>query len=809
MEFLLKLTGVTLGYIVLAKIGLTFATTHGSVTLIWLAGGFALATVLTQGTKYLPVVFLGAFVAGLLQPLPMTACLGIALGNTLETALGYWLLTHTHKADLAISSGQDYGKILLWGATLPALCSALAGPLSLWLSGVVPVTELASIMLKWWMGDFLGIACITPIYLLLRQKISEWEAQPEWWETPAIWVISFLAGQAMFLHWWTDILPDLVPIPAWVLPGLIWASMSTSRKNIALLQTMLITQGVSGEYLGVGFFGQDMTHSGLLNFWLFLSIITIGGMRVAIVSNEKRHALWQLSMTAKVFEVSNDGILILDKNNRIQTVNRAFTTITGYSSAEVQGRDPSILSSGRHPPEFYADMWRSINATGEWSGEIWNRHKNKEMYLEFLSIHTVKNDKGRVINRIGSFRDITQQRQAEEALRKAKTDAEQANRAKSEFLAVMSHEIRTPMNAVLGFADIALFEVKKGAVKDYLQHIKNSGAQLLSLINNILNFSKIEAGHVELEQVPFSIEALMAHVISTTGVSLHGRNVRIIQELDGRIPAMLTGDPVRLIEIMTNLMSNAIKFTEHGEVKLSITHAGVAPSGLFLRIAISDSGIGMSQDQLEKLFQPFTQADASITRKYGGTGLGLSITKNLVEIMSGSIEVTSILGEGSCFTVVLPLHLCVCEECETDRFMTTSIISPTSPRFKREYKGMHALVVEDNELNQLVAQRILEKMGFEVSIAENGKEAIANVIHKHKKYDLIFMDMHMPEIDGIEATRTIRQVLDKNKLPIIAMTANVYEEHISTCLDAGMNSFITKPIQPEKLHQALADTLEK
>ena len=376
-------------------------------------------------------------------------------------------------------------------------------------------------------------------------------------------------------------------------------------------------------------------------------------------------------------------------------------------------------------------------------------------------------------------------READEARR----DAVAASRAKSDFLAHMSHEIRTPMNGVIGLTHLALDTELDATQRDYLTKINQSAALLLRVINDILDVSKIEAGKTELDEAPFQIDALLEGVMSMAGVEAAQRGIEFRLTLAEAVPRALIGDALRLGQVLTNIVGNAIKFTEHGEVELTVDVVTVASESTMVRFTVRDTGIGMTEPQLLRLFEPFGQADTSITRRFGGTGLGLAISKGLVDRMGGRLEVSSAYGSGSTFIIEIPLQRA-----------TVIADRPSRPRAgNRQLAGLRLLVAEDNAINQQIIVKLLAKAGATVECVDNGRLAVERIEADADAFDGILMDVQMPELDGLAATRAIRQSYDAETMPIIAMTAHALAEERQRCLDAGMNDHIAKPIDPALL----------
>ena len=381
----------------------------------------------------------------------------------------------------------------------------------------------------------------------------------------------------------------------------------------------------------------------------------------------------------------------------------------------------------------------------------------------------------------------------------AKSEAEQASRAKSEFVSRMSHELRTPLNAIIGFADLLEAEPLSPSHRNYVSLINSSGRHLMELINAVLDLAKIEAGGLVLEDIPFDFAAAIEDVKTIVTERAADKNLEFVATVSPALPRHVMGDPTRLRQVLINLLVNAVKFTEEGMVTLR-----VAPDGGDIQFAVRDSGIGMDEQARSRLFQPFSQGDDSITRRYGGTGLGLVISKELIEAMGGAIEVESAPGAGTCFWFRLPL-----KPAPIPAGADAEVAAPAEASFAEQpvasLVGGRVLLVDDNLVNQKVAGAMLDKLGLPYDLAGNGVEAVRRV--QEAGYAAVLMDMEMPEMDGITATRRIReweQQQGRMRLPIIAMTANALQEDRERCLAAGMDGYVAKPISRKILQDELS-----
>ncbi len=516
--------------------------------------------------------------------------------------------------------------------------------------------------------------------------------------------------------------------------------------------------------------------------------------------------------TRSLIEASLDPLFTISPDGKITDINKASIDITKVTRENLIGTDFFEYFT---EPDKARDFYKQVFDEGFVAHFPLTISDGKLTEVLFNG-SVYKDEFGKVIGVVVVARDITDRNRVEKELKDARLNAELATKtaedakdkaesatevaedavkSKQQFLSNMSHEIRTPMNAIIGFTKVLLKSDLNPRQKEYLNAIKMSGDALTVLINDILDLAKVDAGKMIFEQTPFKPAASISAMIHLFEAKIQEKNLLLIKKYDDKIPKVLSGDPVRLHQIILNLVSNAVKFTSEGEITISSRLLKENEEEVNIEFSVSDTGIGIPEDKMERIFENFQQATSETARLYGGTGLGLAICKQLVESQGGKITAKSKLGKGSVFSFILPFHK---TDAEVELEKVINVLTTKVHNIK-------ILVVEDIALNQLLMKTLLDDFGFEFDLAENGKIAIEKL--QDSSYDIILMDLHMPEMNGFEATAFIRNKLN-SQIPIIALTADVTTADLNKCKAVGMNDYISKPLDERILYNKIIDLLK-
>lgn len=555
---------------------------------------------------------------------------------------------------------------------------------------------------------------------------------------------------------------------------------------------------------------------GCKDSWSMVIISSIDITKRVEIEQERR-------LKSSALEAAANGIVLTDRKGSIVWANPAFTDITGYSMEECLGETPRILKSGKHDAKFYKNLWQTILKGDVWQGELINKRKDGSLYTEEMTITPVQNEKGEIIHFIAVKLDVSDRKEAEEALKQAKEEAELASKAKSSFLANMSHELRTPMNGVLGMADILLDTDLNSSQKESAEIILTSGKRLLNLLNDILDFSKIESGNLEIVEESFSLRKSTEETFDLFASAIAKKNINLNYLILDGVPNRIFGDPIRIQQVLLNLIGNAVKFTEDGDIFLKVSkHNGkgeksptritadeeelLSPTEIEressteayqyrLLFEISDSGIGIPEDRQKIIFEEFTQADVSTTKKFGGTGLGLTISRKLVEMMGGSIWLKSVAGEGTTFYFTLEIKKTLSPEEEEKE---ATIVSAGA------FKDLSVLIVDDNPINQKVLEYHFTRWEVENQTAGDGFEALSK-LKEGQKFDLCILDWAMPGMDGLELALKIQELklAESPKLVIFSSVNQLLKPEEKE--KYGIAAELQKPLKVLALKKILAN----
>jgi PAS domain S-box-containing protein len=524
------------------------------------------------------------------------------------------------------------------------------------------------------------------------------------------------------------------------------------------------------------------------------------------LQESRRELLAAQQYTEGIIRSLNDALVVVDESGVIRSANTAILSLLGYTEEEILGKPVGMLFAGVAPGHLRSLSGVPVDgdpgSPAASSERIYRSKDGREIPVLF-SVSAVRDSAGTEGGYACVAMDITERKQTEAELTRSKEEAEAASRAKSQFLANMSHEIRTPMNGILGMTELLLATGITGPQRRYAETAHNSGEKLLTIINDILDFSKIEAGKLELEDIDFDPGRAVRDVVELLSVPAKEKGLTLSFTMDEGVPRALNGDPTRLHQVLVNLVGNAIKFTEKGDVRIRVEPVSGANDPPLLRFEVEDQGIGIAPEQQARIFEPFSQADGSSTRRHGGTGLGLAISRQLVGMMGGDIGVTSARGSGATFWFTFPARL------PAGRESRKSAGTIAGRRRGDQRLSGRILLVEDNPVNQEVTEAMLANLGLDVTICGNGQEALDTLAIG--RYDAVLMDCQMPRMDGYEATGILRRRESEgpgaSRTPVIALTAHAMQGDRELCLAAGMDDYLAKPFSFAALAEVLAKWL--
>ena len=578
----------------------------------------------------------------------------------------------------------------------------------------------------------------------------------------------------------------------------------SQRPSMGIYHQLMQNAGFAAQHTEWIVAGNGQLLGALVIHWRQIKPISPDDMELMIeaahwagIAIENVNTREQLRKLSTAVDQSPAATVITDLKGDITYVNPRFTDVTGYSLTEAIGKNPRILKSGRTPPEVYQDLWQTIAAGQEWKGEFLNRKRNGGLFWEKASITAIRDEQGAVSAYLAVKEDITEQKFAQQALLRAKEEAESATRMKSAFLANMSHEIRTPMNAILGFTELLLRDDSLSVQqRHYLTTVSRSGEHLLELLNDVLETSKIEAGQMRINSAPFDIRLMLDYLDSMFRQKIEDKSLVFSVDADRLEYGHFVADQQKLRQIVINLLGNALKFTQAGRIDLRVWTepcSGGEPTECYLFFEVADTGMGIAAADQESIFQVFSQTREGA--QIGGTGLGLSISRSLARMMGGDIVVESEPGKGSCFRV----HICA-------RAVVAAKLRPMKKRVVGLVESgarRRILIVDDEILNREFLQSFLLQIGFDVAEATDGDTALGLIASWQP--DLVLMDVMMPGMDGNATTRKIREQWPE--LKVVGVSANVFEEAERKAYESGMNLYVRKPYKEIELLHAIGEML--
>lgn len=565
--------------------------------------------------------------------------------------------------------------------------------------------------------------------------------------------------------------------------------------DISFLRNQVFRHVTGYINLKIEYLNQQLAQIGVAGFILFILLISLLLVRFKAEHEKTKERNLELGFLKKALD-QHAIVSMTDPKGNITYINDRFVQISGYQPDELIGKNHRVINSGIHPKGFFKELWNHVHANKPWAGEVCNKRKDGSFYWVYATVLPLFDQDGNLVSIISVRTDITRQKQSEALLQREKEKADAANSAKSDFLANMSHEIRTPMNAVIGMTHLALRSASDDKTLDYLNKIKLSANNLLDIINDILDFSKIEAGKIELENIPFPLADTLQQVVELSQVRANEKKLPVYFNPPSDLVGECIGDPLRISQVLLNLLSNAVKFTNDGYVELDIEQHKLSDEKVLLTFSVRDTGIGVSEEKQKNLFEAFAQEDTSTTRLYGGTGLGLSISQQLTRMMGGQLSVSSIPGEGSCFSFTLTLDVA------------------TSQNSNRSLDQLRALYIDDDPIALAAVKRLFEAQGISLHCSDDAVSGYEFVVKQAQSaetaLDLVLVDQQMPELDGTSIARKLRAELPSGRVPMITLLTGRDEHDLAVIAQEKLFDAVwLKPVAASEILDSLQDMLRQ
>jgi PAS domain S-box-containing protein len=803
---------IAVGYFLCVWVGISFATEH-NVSVVWPPSGFALAMVYRFGFRALAPIWLADTVAStVLIGLPLSIAPFMALRAVAEPMVAVFLLRLV-AFDQEMRRLRDIASLVLVGAPISTLLNALATVYIACQLGSVPWEDYWRQALLYWAGNAGGVIALAPALLIMSDRKAARETTDHWIEALALALLAFLVLQLPLL---LPRIPESPTAAYFVFPMVAWIALRVPRRvaiavTLSISAVALLTIKVAGEHPLAGQIPIG-TPVGIQGFIVCLMLTCL---LLAALNLEKTEIEARLRENDEFLRLailgSNDGVWDWHPREQKLWLSPRWKGQLGYGPDELPDA-PATWSGLVHPEdrERVAQRFSDFLEDRTESFELVQRFRHKLGHDVHILTRGIKkmDEEGNVIRVVGVHTDVTELVNVQDELRhqaaslaglargleEQRRAADAASATKSQFLATMSHEIRTPMNGIIGMLSLMLDSPLDRDQRRWTVSALESSETLLTIINDILDLSKLDAGKAEVEILDFDPVALIEGVVALLQVRANGKAIALRTQFGGTLPPRLQSDPTRLRQILFNLVGNAVKFTETGGVVVRASVESVHGDSCQLRVDVVDTGIGIDTDQLSELFEPFQQADNRMSRRFGGTGLGLAIVRRLVDLLDGSISVRSEVGVGSTFTVLIPCQIAAATRELPRRSPDTATLPHPS--------DLRVLVAEDNAINRELAVQMLARLGLKAHTVVNGREAVAAAAAM--PFDIILMDIQMPEMDGLTAVAAIRALPeDAAKVPIVAVTANAMIGDRERYLAAGFDDYLAKPLRLEQLSEII------